>query len=196
MTLRYTVRPLSAAAKLRMTGKGTEISPFRANWSATETLLESELRAVRASDVVLMVNCAEADLRLDGQLRANARLPSPHTALAFKTPRGPLMFACGRFRTWQDNVRGIALGLQALRKIERYGIGQSDEQYEGFRQIAAQAEAVPVPTWAVTLAKHSGMTVRAVMAEPQVAYRVAVTRTHPDKGGDPAAFREVQEARQ
>lgn len=34
---------------------------------------------------------------------------------------------------WQDNVRSIALGLQALRAVGRFGITPSGQQYAGFR---------------------------------------------------------------
>lgn len=34
---------------------------------------------------------------------------------------------------WEHNVRSIALGLQALRAVDRYGISRRGEQYAGFR---------------------------------------------------------------
>jgi hypothetical protein len=36
--------------------------------------------------------------------------------------------------TWQDNLRAVALGLEALRRVERYGIAQRGEQYAGWRR--------------------------------------------------------------
>jgi hypothetical protein len=190
--LRYRVRPLTAEAHARMSGRGAEISPFSAGWSSTLGLLEREVRALRGDDVVLMIDCAEGDLRIDGQLRANARPASPKVALAFTSrSKGPLMFACGRFRTWQDNVRAIALGLEALRKVERYGIVASDEQYLGFKAIGA---APAWPAWAMTLAAYSGLSYDDAMADPKRAYKLATRLTHPDAGGTGDQFREVREA--
>lgn len=52
--------------------------------------------------------------------------------------RAPQMrFRCATFHTWQDNVRAIALGMEALRKVERYGITELDQQYAGFMQLNA-----------------------------------------------------------
>ena len=189
--MHYTARPITPEARNRMTGRGTEHSPFRSTWTATEQLLDLELRQLRARDVILMVDVTEADLRLDGKIRAGANPSSPACALTFNSPsKGPLLFCCGRYRTWQDNARAIALGLQALRKIERYGIVQSDEQYRGWRAIGTGSDE-----WAHTLSHHSGWSVEHVHADPDGAYRAAAKNAHPDQGGTPEAFREVQKAR-
>lgn len=174
-----------------MTGKGTEHSPFRATWGSTEQLLDRELRALHARDVVVMVNVTEADIRIDGRLRSNARPATPQAAIAFTTPKDPMLFACGRFRTWQDNIRAIALGLEALRKIDRYGIVQSDEQYRGWKALNAGG----YPDWAQTLAAYSGWATEDVIANPDAAYRQAVKNAHPDYGGTAEAFHHVQRAK-
>jgi hypothetical protein len=189
--VRYTTRPLTPEARNRMTGRGTEMSPFRSTWTSTETLLERELRHLHPrGDIVLMVDVTEADIRNDGKIRATARPASSATAITFtSTTKGALLFCCGRYRGWQDNVRAIALGLEALRKIERYGIVQSDEQYRGWRAITAGGE------WATVLARYSGWNVEHVHADPDGAYRAAVKTAHPDYGGTRATFAEVQDAR-
>jgi hypothetical protein len=46
-------------------------------------------------------------------------------------------FAVDMFPSWQDNLRAIALGLEALRKVERYGIANRGEQYAGWAQLTA-----------------------------------------------------------
>jgi hypothetical protein len=38
---------------------------------------------------------------------------------------------------WQHNVRAIALGLEALRKVDRYGITRRGEQYAGWKALPA-----------------------------------------------------------
>jgi hypothetical protein len=188
--LRYTVRPLTPEALTRMSGKGSEHSPFRSTWSATEQLLDREVRALGGRNVVIMADCSEADLRLDGQLRANARPATPRCAVAFESRKGPLMFACGRYRTWQDNVRAIALGLEALRKIDRYGIVATDEQYTGFRAIGTGQH----PDWAETLATYSGLSPEQVIEDVTFAYRRAARATHPDTGGTHEAYIAVKQA--
>jgi hypothetical protein len=39
------------------------------------------------------------------------------------------------FFDWRDNVRAIALGLEALRTVDRYGITHKAEQYTGVKAL-------------------------------------------------------------
>lgn len=189
--MRYVVRPLTVEARNRMTGKGTEHSPFRSTWTATEDLLERELRMLRARDVVMQIDCAESDIRLDGRMRATARPLSPQSALAFNTPKDPMLFCCGRYRTWNDNIRAIALGLEALRKLDRYGIVQTDEQYRGWKAIGATS----TPDWVDVLAAYSGWPHHEVRNDPDGAYHAALFKAHPDHGGTREAVEEVRQAK-
>lgn len=46
---------------------------------------------------------------------------------------GRQVFATDACELWQHNVRSIALGLEALRAVDRYGITRRGQQYAGFR---------------------------------------------------------------
>ncbi len=48
-------------------------------------------------------------------------------------PAKRLVYATDACEFWQHNVRSIALGLEALRAVDRYGISRRGEQYAGFR---------------------------------------------------------------
>lgn len=48
-------------------------------------------------------------------------------------PTKRLVYATDCCEFWQHNVRSIALGLQALRAVDRYGISRRGEQYAGFK---------------------------------------------------------------
>jgi hypothetical protein len=137
----YTLRPISD--RTPFTGKHV-YSDFDSTWGATYSLLAKELRAITAKNVVLEVDFRERDLRLDGQLRADAKCQSPAVRLAFDSKHGPLVYATDRFvgrgykrrmDDWQHNVRAIALGLEALRKVDRYGITRRGEQYAGWKAL-------------------------------------------------------------
>lgn len=192
-------------------------SPFEASWTDTQELLERELRAIGAvlDTVVLQVALRESDLRLDGQPRANAR-PADHPGviLSFETRRkGTLSFPCDTFdkrhyrsklEGWQANVRAIALGLEALRKVERYGIANTGQQYTGWRQIGA-GSPMPAATMTVEgaarfIAEQAGDinwwndALDDTAGMRKVLYRDAARRLHPDAGGDPALFRRLNEA--
>lgn len=95
--------------------------------------------------VAVQVVAAEADVRRDGMLRARADVRHPGVALSFRSASaGDLIYPCDQFIgrwygevDWQVNLRAIALGLQALRKLDRYGITRRGEQYTGWRAIEA-----------------------------------------------------------
>lgn len=48
-------------------------------------------------------------------------------------PARRLVYATDVCEHWQHNVRSIALGLDRLRAVERFGISRRGEQYAGFR---------------------------------------------------------------
>lgn len=122
-------------------------SPFRATWRATMDLLDHELWNLgpgRYPDAVLELALRERDIRVsDGMPRADARTQHPGVILDIESVKGPLRFPCDRFDTWQDNLRAIALALEALRKVDRYGVTQRGEQYTGWRAIEATSNAAP-----------------------------------------------------
>jgi hypothetical protein len=48
-----------------------------------------------------------------------------------------LVYATDVCANWEHNVRSIALGLEALRAVDRYGITRRGEQYAGFMQLTS-----------------------------------------------------------
>lgn len=121
------VRPLQWNGP--QTKASARVDSFSATWSSTQTLLHQELRALRATNPVLQLDVTDQMIRLDGQIRAAATPSSPAVRLVFDTRKhGTLSYQCDRQRKWQGNVRAIALGLEALRMIDRYGIAETGQQ--------------------------------------------------------------------
>jgi hypothetical protein len=48
-------------------------------------------------------------------------------------PAKRLVYATDACEDWRHNIRSIALGLEALRAVDRYGISRRGQQYAGFR---------------------------------------------------------------
>lgn len=191
---------------------GRTHSPFKANYSKTVDLLEKELGMVGAKAVVMQIAIDDHEMRIDGRVRANARPSHPGIILSFTSSKiGKVRFACDRFWDWQDNVRAIALGMEALRKVDRYGITSDGEQYAGFRAIEAAEAARPFET--VEQAAHfiaaaarpdadevalTDVFVPLLLDDATVAesfYRKAATALHPDLGGSDAAMARLNAAR-
>ncbi len=178
-----TFRPLDGPIE----ATGRTRSPFRATWGDTVSLLARELRAIGAQRTVLEVDLAERDFRLDGLPRADRRAYTPGIRISFTATRVPgkpnLRYEVGRFDDWQDNVRTVALALEALRKVDRYGVTKRGEQYAEWKAPPMGA-GDPSPDRGRALIRDHGSVTAALKA------------THPDHGGDPAAFADVQAARE
>ncbi len=176
-------------------------SQFSAHWRKTLELLGRELSHLNAKNGSLLLALYEHEITHDGSRpRADARPAHPGVILALNSKHGPLKYTCDRFDHWRDNIRAIALGLEALRAVDRYGITRKGEQYQGYKQLGAARQWRDVA--AMTLVQLSGLDVawRLVIHDPNVADRVwkaAAKRTHPDvAGGSSELFRQAQEARE
>lgn len=191
--------------------KGRKTSPFRAKHADTLKKLDAELQHLQVRGAVAVrVVATQADVRLDGMLRASARVQHPGVAISFTSARhGALTYPCDAFQagyfgeSWQANLRAIALGLEHLRALDRYGIAGRGEQYAGWRAIkaAAPAEFDSVDAalrWLVEFADMARRDVRdvAVRDAAPLMLRRAARKAHPDTGGDPADWARVDAARQ
>ena len=183
-------------------------SPFSAKWTATAALLKRELAQLGVDDAIVEIDVREQDLRNDGWIRSNARPSSDRVILSFEMPDvGWLRYPCDRFRGrpwngipgWQANLRAIALGLEALRKVDRYGITSQHEQYRGFRALPSGNQPTTTREEAARiLAQQSRMAEHEILRSGEVAKLAAadaLKTTHPDQGGDAEDFADVQRAR-
>lgn len=112
-------------------------SRFGSSWSQTMELLDRELNNLGGHSVVIQLALREDQIRLDGWPRSGAAPEHPGVILAFESRYGPLKYATDVFTRWEDNLRAIALGLEALRRVDRYGITKRGEQYSGWKQLSA-----------------------------------------------------------
>lgn len=156
---------------------------FPAGWDSTLRLLAREIGYLAGSDVILAAGFREQDLRLDGMPRANALEPShPGIILSFNAHaiagRPRLEYGTDVCERWQHNVRSIALGLESLRAVDRYGITRRSEQYAGFREITSGGDEPSPARGRRLIDEHGG-------------YRAALHATHPDAGGDRVDFESV-----
>jgi len=182
-------------------------SPFTATWEATLALLERELVQLGVDEALLQVDASSRDCRLDGQLRSDARVGHPGVIVTIDSPKlGALVYSCDRFAGghkqpgWKVNLRAIALGLEALRKVERYGIADRGQQYAGFGALPPARPMGPSMTVdeALALLKlgHYARNVEDLPAdEVRRAWKRIAGQHHPDVGGDAETFRKLTEAR-
>lgn len=151
---------------------------FKASWSDTLDKLEYEIGRLDGSSVVFGIGLEERDIRKDGLPRADAR-PARHPGveISFDSRHGRLTYSTDSYELWQHNVRAIALGLEYLRGLDRYGITRRGEQYAGWAQLTAGG---PDPERGRALVEAAG------------GITMALRKHHPDAGGDARDFIDVQ----
>ena len=184
--------------------KSRKKSQFSASWSATLDKLESELKHLRAKDIVIQAGVTSAEIRNDGMLRSTAKPSWPGVILSFSSKHGELSYPCDTYTDWQSNVRAIALALEALRTVDRYGVTRRAEQYQGWAKLPGPNNPDQNPTTfehAVNLfLRVAGGNKEEILRNRdymEQVYRRACAATHPDHYPEHAEmFRRIQTAKQ
>lgn len=132
-----------------------------------------ETRLLGASNVVVSSNLK---LRIDGLPRSGQPNPEdPGIAVYFDRKGKPLVFACDQFDQPQGNMRAIAKHLEALRGMDRWGVGSLDQAFTGYQEL---------PDSSTTWWSELGLSERPVSMDAlKSAYRFAAKVAHPDAGG-------------
>lgn len=217
-------RPLTDWPGARTPDAERTTSRFDAGLTATVETLARELRHLDAQRIVLQVDLKPSQIRNDGLPRSDARAASPGVVLGFDSTHGPLRYACDRFvkspwrreggEDWTHNLRAIALGLEHLRAVDRYGITKRGEQYRGWAELPA---GIAAPATHMTSDEAAQLLLDAAHRDPASAgidpklarehvrtragvrekvYRDAVKISHPDAGGSAELFQRLQAAKQ
>ena len=198
--MRWQIRPLGPWLD-PVTADRKSSGTFKAHWDQTLALLDAEVEALGGDGpVVIQIDVQAVDLRADGMLRTRARVGDfPGVIVSFTSRHGALRYATDAFEQrwsgalpgWQANVRAIALSLQALRAVDRYGVTRRGEQYTGWSALpAARAqgsqwftEPAEARTWLVRSAAELGVPHEPGASLPGL-YRLLAKRMHPDVRGD------------
>ncbi len=136
--LRYEFRPIGVWTDPLTPMEARKRSPFKSTYSQTLDLLFREADLLGATRVVLQVDLQPSQIRRDGLPKEGARYGSnPGVIVSFDSRHGPLRYATDAYETWKANLRAIALGLEDLRAVDRYGISKRGEQYRGWTAIAS-----------------------------------------------------------
>ena len=109
-------------------------------------------------------------------------------------------FPCGTYERFEHNMRAIALTLENLRAIDRYGVTLGHQQYKGF--LALPPAATAQDSWTVDGAAawlaartpwvHSGADILGNYETFRKAYREAAKTHHPEAGGSREMFDVLQ----
>jgi hypothetical protein len=205
--VKYAIRPLGLWTR-PVTAARRSSGVFQVDWDATLTLLRDEVDHLDGEyPIAIQIDVKEVDVRLDGMLKTRAQVGSfPGVIVSFGSRFGPLQYASdayeqrysGQLPGWQANVRAVALALEALRAVDRYGVSKRGEQYAGWKALpsgngSAFGSADEAERWMYRRSRELGMS--GTVDTPQL-YRQLARKMHPDTGADPGEWDRLDAARQ
>jgi hypothetical protein len=116
---------------------------------------------------------------------------------------------CDTFTDWKSNLRAIAKSLEALRLVNRYGVTQCGEQYQGFAALPEPAPTRPrndftgevdAAVWlnSVVVKEYDVNLLDGDPSKRKRAYQIAARLLHPDTPGtgNDEKFRLLQKAKE
>jgi hypothetical protein len=177
-------------------------SQFRQTYRNTTQILEKELSYldIRTDSLFIEMYVHPNQVRADGQLRADARPYKQGVKLTFDLitwsepiPSEPgrrrikfqtVTYPCDAFDSWQDNLRAIALSLEALRKVERFGVLKFNEVVARLALPSAEGKTTTREDAAFFLANYSSYLQNHILTDKSIAklaFREAAQKLHPDR---------------
>lgn len=132
-----------------------------------------ELRRLGVRDGGWLIS-SNVKLRLDGLPYSGEKPPDdPGVAVYFQLRGADRVLACDTWTRVADNLAAVAAHVNAIRAIERYGVGTIDQAFAGYDALPAKGA-----TWRTTLGFAPDQIV--TLAEIDLAFRQRARDAHPD----------------
>jgi hypothetical protein len=163
-------------------------SKFKTTFGKARDECLGQIRTLGGREAIISTNLP---LRLDGLPYADRANPRDSGVAVYFTYRKKQMcFACDRWAKVDDNMHAIALTIEALRGVARWGTGDMMEAaFTGFAALPAPMEAAR--PWRDVLGVAFDERDAGRITD---CYRISRSKAHPDKGGTPEAFQAVDRA--
>jgi len=134
--------------------------------------LQAELDRLGAQLPVVSTNL---EPRLDGFPRSGQRKPEdPGAALYFHLNDTPVVLACDHYDTVEGNIAAIAAHIDAMRAMERHGVGSLEQMFAGFMALPT---AMSPDDWREPLGNPRSL------EQAEANYRERMKYAHPDIDG-------------
>jgi hypothetical protein len=148
------------------------------------TRLSTQLGYLHATHELLSTNL---QVRLDGLVRGGQPEPSdPGAAVYFRLKNEPRALACDKWLRVADNIAALAAHIDAIRRIDRYGVGTLEQVFTAYAALPASAGE-----WWLVL----GVPRTATPEQIKAAYRHLAQTHHPDRGGNLGTFQRINDAK-
>lgn len=150
--------------------------------------LERQLSMMGARNPTMSSNVR---LGMRGQPLSNQPEPTdPGAAVYFAFKGKATVLACDRYDRVADNVAAIAAHVDALRRIERYGVGTIEQALAGYKALPADTAA----DWRSVFG--FGKDQRVTVAMLDTAFKEQARLHHPDRGGTEDRMSQINRARE
>lgn len=148
--------------------------------------LERQVEMMGGTNATLSSNVS---LRLDGRPRSDDEPRDPGVALYFDFKGRATVLASDRWDRVADNIGAIAAHIDALRRVERYGVGTIEQALSGYKALPQDTAS----NWRNVFG--FGLDQVVTMAQVQSAFETRAKMAHPDKGGTDEAMSHLNRAR-
>lgn len=153
-----------------------EGAKFKSSLASALNKLRFEIEHLGGKGLILSSNCTLGD----------DRPQDPGVVAYFNFDGTDLAIPCDRWNRVEHNVQAIALTVEAMRGMERWGAkNMIKAMFTGFKQLAA-----PGSHWSRVL----DCDVNASPDEIRSIYRELAKKHHPDVGGSPTVMAEINRA--
>lgn len=139
--------------------------------------LHLELERLGAREIIVSTN---VELNTSGDPRGGRRDPDdPGAAVYFKLNKKDRVLACDSWDRTADNLAAVAAHIDAIRRIDRYGVGTLDQAFAGYDALPPPSADNRPPWRGVLGIKPETPVTREIVS---VFYRSACKRAGNDQG--------------
>jgi hypothetical protein len=152
-----------------------------------QSLLE-ELRRMKAVNIVISTN---VPIKQDGNPYATYAKPADvGVAVYFSIDNKQMALCCDRWNTLEANLKALKMSVEAMRGLDRWGVSDIlNRAFMGFKALPEKAAGFP--WWEVL-----GVSRVCTKAEVIEGYKNKSKIHHPNVGGEPHKWQELQDAYQ
>jgi hypothetical protein len=185
----------SARRRAQFHGTGTQIIGERSyrvkrDLTVADSVgrLLGEIRRLGVVDGDVLVS-TNLRTRIDGLPYSKQAEPAdPGVAVYFRLDDKDRCLACDGYVTVAGNLAAVAAHIEAMRAIERYGVGSRDQAFAGYTALVPGSNE---QEWWHVL----GVEANAPLALVDDAFRTLALKYHPDRGGSHEEMARITAAR-
>jgi hypothetical protein len=149
------------------------------NMAAATERLERQMELLGAREPTLSTNVS---LSMRGVPRGDENPSDPGAAVYFKFKGKATVLACDTYYRVAENIAALAAHIDALRRIDRYGVGTIEQALAGYKALPADSAA----DWRVALFGANPPN-PITLAAVDSAYKYLAKEYHPDFTHDDGA---------